>query len=399
MNKKISLEEATMKALLGELDNSKDDVEGIVDGIMVVTDPDITPEEYEEVIERAEEIIEDTPEGEIPFNDEYIGEYLLTCPICGSSFINKEILNVGDSCPICTEVPAQGFILNGQVATQEDIELQNNIKSEEEKEDNETFEDNVEPIDEEDIEETRKEIDASEEIKTSDNKLEEAKKLSLEFSEGQRIVIDKYDDKIVQFHYETEEGKDGPFESEIYDKTKFKDDDGEEWDIEKDFGGKIKKESKVIKNEDIENKFDYTEIYNKPVFIRSKQIKNEYGIDVDTFCLSLANGDMNFEPENFSDGWDTENLEKANKAFNDNEVIILQEAISPDELETVLAVYYGIEDFEELFLNKYTDIEKIKIVKIFTNSKNSPEIIDDEEIITEEESKNCNEWIDLEEID
>ena len=179
MKEKISLEEATMKALLGELDNSKDDVEGIVDGIMVVTDPDITPEEYEEVIERAEEIIEDTPEGEIPFNDEYIGEYLLTCPICGSSFINKEILNVGDSCPICTEVPAQGFILNGQVATQEDVELQNNIKSNEDEELNdETFEEPIEnneeePISEEDVEETKEEIVASEVIKKSDNKLEE----------------------------------------------------------------------------------------------------------------------------------------------------------------------------------------------------------------------------------
>lgn len=81
----------------------------------------------------------------------------------------------------------------------------------------------------------------------------ESKKLSNEFIEGQTIVIDKYNDKIVQFHYETEDGKDGPFESEIYDKTKFKDDDGEEWDIVKDFGGKLNEGKKTeAKLEDIQ---------------------------------------------------------------------------------------------------------------------------------------------------
>ena len=81
----------------------------------------------------------------------------------------------------------------------------------------------------------------------------EGRKLSSEFIEGQTIVIDKYNDKIVQFHYETEDGKDGPFESEIYDKTKFKDDDGEEWDIVKDFGGKLNEGKKTeAKLEDIQ---------------------------------------------------------------------------------------------------------------------------------------------------
>lgn len=184
---KMSLEEATMKALLGELEDKepKDDVEGIVDGIMVVTDPEITPDEYEEVIDKAQEILEDTPEGEVPFNDQYVGEYLLTCPICGSSFINKDVLNVGDSCPICTEVPEQGFILNGQVATQEDVELQNNIQNEEAKSENDDvnigFEEEEveeEPISREDVEETEEELLASEVQRTADNKLEENKELN-----------------------------------------------------------------------------------------------------------------------------------------------------------------------------------------------------------------------------
>lgn len=189
MKEKMSLEEATMKALLGQLDTpveQKDDVEGIIDGVLVVTDPEITPDEYEEVIDNAKEILEDTPEGEVPFNDQYVGEYLLTCPICGSSFINKDVLNVGDSCPICTEVPEQGFILNGQVATQEDVELQNDIKSEENREENddvnigladeESFEE--EPVSDEDVEEVQDELLASEVTRESDKKLEESEELN-----------------------------------------------------------------------------------------------------------------------------------------------------------------------------------------------------------------------------
>lgn len=182
MKEKMSLEEATMKALLGELDDSKEDVEGIVDGVLVITDPEITPDDYTEVIDRANEIIEDTPEGEVPFNEEYVGEYIMTCPICGSSFANKEILNIGDACPVCMQVPAEGFVLNGQIATQEDVELQNDIKEDEVNE--EELEDNlVEPISEEDVEEATEEVLASEEPRTADNKLEESTEYKSKYDE------------------------------------------------------------------------------------------------------------------------------------------------------------------------------------------------------------------------
>lgn len=177
MKEKMSLEEATMKALLGELDDSKEDVEGIVDGVLVITDPEITPDEYTEVIDRANEIIEDTPEGEVPFNEEYVGEYIMTCPICGSSFANKEILNTGDACPVCMQVPAEGFVLNGQIATQEDVELQNDIKDLDDENSTEELE-VEEPITEEDVEETTEEILASEVTRESDKKLEESEQLN-----------------------------------------------------------------------------------------------------------------------------------------------------------------------------------------------------------------------------
>ena len=60
----MNLQEATIKALYNELDDSEGirDVEGVVDDVLVITDPEITKDEYEEVIERAQEIVEDTPE-------------------------------------------------------------------------------------------------------------------------------------------------------------------------------------------------------------------------------------------------------------------------------------------------------------------------------------------------
>ena len=91
---KLSLQEATLKALSNQLEDDKDvrDVEGVIDDILVITDPEITKDEYEDVIERAQEIVEDTPEGDIPFDDEYLGQYLQTCPICGNSFVEDHLL-------------------------------------------------------------------------------------------------------------------------------------------------------------------------------------------------------------------------------------------------------------------------------------------------------------------
>lgn len=89
---KLSLQEATLKALADQLEDEVKDVEGVVDDVLVITDPEITKDEYEEVIERAQEIVEDTPEGDIPFDEDYIGQYLQTCPICGSSFVEDHLL-------------------------------------------------------------------------------------------------------------------------------------------------------------------------------------------------------------------------------------------------------------------------------------------------------------------
>lgn len=92
--KNNNLQEATIKALSDQLppEEKYKDIEGVVDDVLVITDPEISKDEYTDLIDRATEIVEDTPEGEIPFDEEYVGQYLQTCPICGSSFIEDHLL-------------------------------------------------------------------------------------------------------------------------------------------------------------------------------------------------------------------------------------------------------------------------------------------------------------------
>lgn len=50
--KNLNLQEATIKALYDSLPDDSEDVEGVVDDILVITDPEITSDEYDEVIEK-----------------------------------------------------------------------------------------------------------------------------------------------------------------------------------------------------------------------------------------------------------------------------------------------------------------------------------------------------------
>lgn len=177
--KHVKLQEATVKDMYNQLDDTKgvDSVEGIIDDILVVTDPEVTSEEYDEVIERAQEIIEDTPEGEIPFDEEYIGQYLLTCPICGTTFVSEEMLEPGATCPACMEVP-EGFTVKGQIQTEEDVAVDNGLKvdGDQATEEETTIEDTTDENNEQDStdeEEPEKQI-ASKEIPQG-NKLQETK--------------------------------------------------------------------------------------------------------------------------------------------------------------------------------------------------------------------------------
>lgn len=169
---------ATMKDMYNQLDQTEGitNVEGLVDDILVVTDPEVTSEEYDEVIERAQEIVEDTPEGNVPFDEEYVGQYLLTCPICGTTFVSQQMLEPGATCPACMEVP-ESFVVKGKIDTDENVAIDNGLQvDEEQKEETEavpdttSIEDVEEPVEEEDIEKQT----ASKEIPQG-NKLQETK--------------------------------------------------------------------------------------------------------------------------------------------------------------------------------------------------------------------------------
>lgn len=168
---------ATMKDMYNQLDQTEGitNVEGLVDDILVVTDPEVTSEEYDEVIERAQEIVEDTPEGNVPFDEEYVGQYLLTCPICGTTFVSQQMLEPGATCPACMEVP-ESFVVKGKIDTDENVAIDNGLQvDEEQKEETEavpdttSIEDIEEPVEEEDIEKQT----ASKEIPEG-NKLQES---------------------------------------------------------------------------------------------------------------------------------------------------------------------------------------------------------------------------------
>lgn len=118
------------------------DVDVIADGIMVVTDPEITSEEYEEVADELQGIVDDTDAGKIPFTDKYDGNYILGCPICGGTFVSETLLDNGeDACPICCKVP-DSFVVNGKIESEESVKNQNELQNE--IDDAESQDDNIE---------------------------------------------------------------------------------------------------------------------------------------------------------------------------------------------------------------------------------------------------------------
>ena len=181
---KMNLEEATLKALYDELDDSKqvNDVNGIIDGVLVVTDPEVNTEQYDEIVERAQEIIEDTPEGNIPLDDEFLGQYAQTCPLCGATFVTDDILEPGATCPICLEVP-EAFVMKGKLEAEDQVAKDNGIIDNDEEDHNnlitpgtQEYADDIESEDnkpEDDTSELEKDV-ASLQMNQG-NKLEESK--------------------------------------------------------------------------------------------------------------------------------------------------------------------------------------------------------------------------------
>lgn len=163
-NKKLFFEdEDNFDAEMSELDDFDDaaedinDVEtmdDIADDVVVVVDPELDADEISQTADDAQEIINNTEEGEVPTTDEYIGDFTYTCPICGNTFFSEEELTAGDACPVCNDVP-DNFVTVGKVAEVDPTEKadETEINDEEPIENTEDEADNVEETeDEEDLE-------------------------------------------------------------------------------------------------------------------------------------------------------------------------------------------------------------------------------------------------------
>ena len=186
--KKLSLEEATVKAIYDQLptDNSElTSVDGIVDDILVITDPEVTSDEYNEVIDRAQELVKDTPEGDIPLDTDYLDDFVQTCPICGATFTEDHMLQPGDACPVCLDTP-EAFILKGKIAADEDVAEEEGIETPESEEETDnitdidtTLDNNADQAKEVDTDTDKEDkLEASEQVKESDDKLQESLKLN-----------------------------------------------------------------------------------------------------------------------------------------------------------------------------------------------------------------------------
>lgn len=168
------------------VDTNVDDIdaENVSDEVVVVTDPDMDAEDYEDAIENAEEIIDDTPEGEQPTSDEYVDDFVYTCPICGNTFFSENEMSEGDACPVCGDTP-EAYVLEGEVDSgagiddaemaEDDLDVATDdiVDAEEEVEDAEDLEEDLDVIT--DVEKDAEDQTASDNGNADYNSLSERK--------------------------------------------------------------------------------------------------------------------------------------------------------------------------------------------------------------------------------
>lgn len=153
-----------------EFDDIPDDVS---DEIIVVTDPEMNADEYEGRISELQDIIDETPEGEIPVDDEYIGDEVYTCPQCGNNFFSEDDMSEGGECPVCGE-DVEAFVLVGKVGDSEE-EYESDVVDEEDLDTVDDDDTELDVIDDDDDldESTDMEINHDDEENYSDYSLDE----------------------------------------------------------------------------------------------------------------------------------------------------------------------------------------------------------------------------------
>lgn len=88
--------------------------EDTVDDAVIVVDPELDTDEYEANLDDLQAIIDETPDGEVPSTDEYVNDFVYTCPICGNNFFSDTEMSGGEACPVCGE-EVDEFILVGDI--------------------------------------------------------------------------------------------------------------------------------------------------------------------------------------------------------------------------------------------------------------------------------------------
>lgn len=94
-------------------------MDDVMDNVTVVIDPEKDVDDLEVRADAIQDEIDKTPEGEIAFSDEYIGDTIYACPVCGESFFADDTYQEGDACPICKAEPSDGFLNQGVVIANE----------------------------------------------------------------------------------------------------------------------------------------------------------------------------------------------------------------------------------------------------------------------------------------
>lgn len=140
----VEFEGTLLKAQASE----EDVMDDVLDNIQVVTDPEKTVDELEKRADAVQDAIDGSPAGEEAFSDEYVGDKVYACPVCGESFFAEEDYNDGDACPICKAEPTDGFLLQGVVAPVS-VEPEAEEPESEEVEDEETPAEGIDEFDDE----------------------------------------------------------------------------------------------------------------------------------------------------------------------------------------------------------------------------------------------------------
>lgn len=100
-------------------DKDKDESEDLemttADDIVAVVDPDLDADEMTAVALGFQQLIDDAPEDSVPETDEYVGDNIYGCPICGQTFFSETPMSEGDVCLVCGKESPDGFVKVGEV--------------------------------------------------------------------------------------------------------------------------------------------------------------------------------------------------------------------------------------------------------------------------------------------